>query len=165
MGMRKLFVIIAVAALAGCNLFWNPEEYSWTSDEQFAQPIEIFDWINTNIHPADDSVEAYGIFEYWPLPDEVYSIREAECKGMAILSIYWLKQKLDIDSNFVAIQYSYDNKTYKHVVMEINGQILDPYNMAWRQTYSESMKIYGAYTVLWKLDYNDVMIKAHQHHY
>lgn len=126
-------------------------------DNYLGDPLDsinkIFNWIYFNLeYKAESSGK-----EYWKLPEETYLEKEGDCEDLCILFMYLLKEKLNIDSELVAIKK--ENNLYHALIFIPSTKIyLDPQGLFYTEDTIQKFKI------LWSAPYPEVIWMTYYYH-
>lgn len=144
----------------------NAFSYTWNNDIDVTNWNDVNNYVTTNILAKSDTVE------YWQTPEETYNLKTGDCEDFAILKMFLLKTKLNLDSEMIilklenkesgivsyhAIVYIIDDTEY----LDINGfysNTLEKIETA-SYTFEYNVSFYDSLT------YQEVMYTTVNYHY
>jgi hypothetical protein len=112
--MRKVEVLIVLAALAGCSLPL-PTVASIDDTER---------WIVDNIAPMTD-LAAWGKADYWQSPEQTLDLRHGDCDDRAILFAWIIHNELKIPADsilFVKVSFPFPSHAEAHLLVRVDGR-------------------------------------------
>jgi len=84
--------------------------YDFNNDIQVENINQAVLYVLKNIKYQFDL--ASGSKDYWQTPEQTYTLKTGDCEDMAILLMYILKDKLNIDSVFLLIENIFTEKRH-----------------------------------------------------